>query len=127
MPDPRCIFVYGSLMHGCELHRFMDGGEQIGAGSTPGALVSLGRYPALVDEPGTVRGELYRFADLPNALDILDDIEEYDATEPERSLYLRVACRVTLDAGGDVDAWVYVYNRDATGLPRIANGDWRKT
>src|SRR5690348_5639727 len=92
--DPSLVFVYGLLMRGNELHHHIESGEHVGDGRVKGALVSLGRYPGLIEGSGSVRGELYRFADLPSALDVLDDIEEFEPTDPARSLYLRIAMPV---------------------------------
>ena len=124
MTEPELVFVYGALMRGCELHHHMDGGEFVGEGATAGALVSLGRYPGLTEGSGSVRGELYRFDDLPGALDVLDDVEEFNPTDPAGSLYIREPMRVKT-AGGEVDAWGYRYNGSTDGAPRIKSGDWR--
>jgi gamma-glutamylcyclotransferase (GGCT)/AIG2-like uncharacterized protein YtfP len=126
MPGPEFIFVYGSLMRGLDLHHYMRTGTFEGEGSTEGTLVSLGRYPGLVDGPGRVRGELYSFPDLAAALDVLDDLEEYDAADPEDSLYLRVARPVKRDDGIVAIAWLYRYNGATAGHVRVAGGDWRR-
>jgi gamma-glutamylcyclotransferase (GGCT)/AIG2-like uncharacterized protein YtfP len=123
--EPELVFVYGSLMSGFELNHLMNGGALVGDGRTRGILVSLGTYPGMIDGEGTVRGELYRFDDMPAALDVLDDVEEFDATDPGASAYLRVARPVMLDDGRETSAWVYVYNRPTTGAARITTGDWR--
>ena len=125
MLEPQLIFVYGLLMRGLELNGHLDGGAFVGCGRVDGRLVSLGAYPGLIDGSGDVRGELYRFDDLPAALDVLDDVEEFDATDPERSLYLRVAKTVRKDDGSEVAAWVYRFNGPTDGAPAIAGGDWR--
>lgn len=121
--DPVLVFVYGLLMRGHDLHHHMDSGEYIGDGRVKGALVSLGRYPGLIEGSGTVRGELYRFADLPAALDVLDDIEEFEPTDPSRSLYLRIPMRVET-SDGEVDAWTYRYNGQTGDAQPIPSGDW---
>jgi gamma-glutamylcyclotransferase (GGCT)/AIG2-like uncharacterized protein YtfP len=122
---PRYLFVYGLLMRGCELHYHMESTVFVGEGRTSGSLWSLGRYPGLTAGPGTVRGEVYRADDMPAALDILDDVEEYAADDPAASLYVRAVRPVRLDDGREVDAWVYLYNRPTAGATRIASGDWR--
>ncbi|HET9343239.1 MAG TPA: gamma-glutamylcyclotransferase family protein [Candidatus Eremiobacteraceae bacterium] len=124
MADPDLVFVYGLLMRGHELHHHMESGEFVGDGSVDGVLLSLGRYPGLIEGTGSVRGELYRFADLPSALDVLDDVEEFEPTDPSRSLYLRVAMHVKTDDGNDVEAWVYRYNGSTEGAERITSGEW---
>ena len=125
--EPAFLFVYGALMRGCELHHHMERATFSGDGSTRGKLFSFGQYPGLVDGEGSVRGELYRFDDLPAALDILDDIEDYNPAEPEHSLYVRVVRQVRMDDGSMVDAWVYVVNRSTGGAAPIEGGDWRTT
>ena len=125
MTVPELIFVYGSLMRGLALHDHLKSGSFRGEGWTSGTLVSLGRYPGLIEGDGRVRGELYAFEDLAAALDILDDLEEYDVTDPSSSLYVRVASDVIRDDGTAVSAWLYRYNRDPAGLPRVDGGDWR--
>src|SRR5215472_2106541 len=121
--DPVLVFVYGLLMRGHDLHHHMESGEYVGDGSVKGALVSLGRYPGLIEGSGTVRGELYRFADLPAALDVLDDVEEFEPTDPSRSLYLRIPIRVRTN-DGEVDAWTYLYNGSTDDAQPIPSGDW---
>ena len=75
---------------------------------------------------GTIRGELYSFEDLPAALDVLDDVEEFDPANPEGSEFVRDARRVRRDDGTELSAWVYVYNQPRGSAPIIPSGDWRK-
>jgi gamma-glutamylcyclotransferase (GGCT)/AIG2-like uncharacterized protein YtfP len=125
MVEPESVFVYGSLMRGLELHRHIEFGTFVSQGTTKGVLLSLGRYPGLVDGDAIVRGEIYRFADLPAALDVLDDIEDFDATNPDGSMYVRVARPVMTDDGQEVISWLYVYNQPTQGAVPIQSGDWR--
>ncbi|HXW77199.1 MAG TPA: gamma-glutamylcyclotransferase family protein [Candidatus Eremiobacteraceae bacterium] len=119
------VFVYGLLMEGFELHRFVERGTLVGKGSMRGTLVSLGRYPGLIDGTGSVRGEVYVFDDLPAALDVLDDVESFDPTDPANSEYVREARPMKLDDHRELTAWVYVYNRPVPSAPRVPGGDWR--
>lgn len=125
MAQAQLVFVYGSLMRGLDLHHLMESGTYAGEGTVRGTLVSLGRYPGLIDGGGSVRGELYRFDDLPTALDVLDDVEEFDPTDPDKSPYVRVTRPVTTSDGAQVEAWLYLYRGAAKDAPRIAGGDWR--
>jgi gamma-glutamylcyclotransferase (GGCT)/AIG2-like uncharacterized protein YtfP len=125
MTDAQHVFVYGLLMRGCSLHTHMEAASFEGTATVRGELLSFGRYPGLVNGSGTVRGEVYRFHDLAAALDILDDIEEFDPTDPEDSLYVREVRDATMDEGGVVRAWVYVYNGLTDGAVKIPSGDWR--
>ena len=123
-PAHTLLFVYGSLMQGLELHGQLAGATFVARGRILGTLVSLGKYPGLVEGDGDVRGELYRL-DRAAMLCAIDELEEYDAHRPDESLYLRVEREVRLDDGSIVRAWVYLYNEDAGDAPAIASGDWR--
>jgi gamma-glutamylcyclotransferase (GGCT)/AIG2-like uncharacterized protein YtfP len=122
---PVRVFVYGTLMRGCSRHHFLSDAKFDGEGSTDGQLISLGEYPALIDVAGTVRGELYAFTDLPVALDVLDDVEEFDPSNPEGSEFVRDARHVRRDDGTELLAWLYVYNRPRGSAPLVSGGDWR--
>ncbi len=112
-------------MRGMELHHHLVMAEFAGTGVTRGTLVSLGRYAGLVEGEGRVAGELYRFDDLPAGLDVLDDVEDFNPTDPESSPYVRVARLVEVDSARTVAAWVYLYNGDVAGAPVVQSGDWR--
>jgi gamma-glutamylcyclotransferase (GGCT)/AIG2-like uncharacterized protein YtfP len=124
--EPSLVFVYGTLMRGLSRHHYMSDGRLEGEASAKGRLISLGEYPALLDGAGTVRGELYSFDDLPVALHVLDDVENFDPANPEDSEYVRDARRVRRVDGTEISAWVYVYNRLPGTAPVIPSGDWRK-
>jgi gamma-glutamylcyclotransferase (GGCT)/AIG2-like uncharacterized protein YtfP len=121
------LFVYGGLMRGFDLHHYLAGCTFEGEGSAPGVLYRAGRYPALVNGNGRVQGEVYRLRDPAADLESLDELEEYDPTHPESSLYVRRTCEVRLHDGSMIRAWVYAYQRDVSALERIENGDWRAT
>jgi len=125
MAQAQVVFVYGSLMRGLYLHHLMESGTFVGEATARGVLVSLGHYPGLVDGAGEVRGELYRFDDLPAALDVLDDVEEYDPADPAAGPYVRVERTVIASGVAQVDAWLYVYQGPVKGARRIDGGDWR--
>src|SRR5438034_11258013 len=58
------LFAYGTLMRGLERHRFLAARTTlIGRGTVRGRLLSLGRYPGIVDGGDRVTGELYRIDD----------------------------------------------------------------
>jgi gamma-glutamylcyclotransferase (GGCT)/AIG2-like uncharacterized protein YtfP len=122
---PVAIFVYGTLMRGYSRHHLMSNGRFEREASAQGRLISLGEYPALIDGSGVVRGELYTFDDLPVALDVLDDVEDFDPANPERGEYVREMRRVSRDDGSESLTWIYVYNRPAGDAPIIPSGDWR--
>jgi|HubBroStandDraft_2_1064218.scaffolds.fasta_scaffold1401279_1 gamma-glutamylcyclotransferase (GGCT)/AIG2-like uncharacterized protein YtfP len=123
---PVRVFVYGTLMRGCSRHHHLSDGRFDGEATADGRLISIGEYPALIDGAGSIRGELYAFEDVPAALDVLDDVEDFDAANPEGSEFVREARRVCRDDGTELIAWLYVYNRPRGPAPIIPSGDWRK-
>jgi gamma-glutamylcyclotransferase (GGCT)/AIG2-like uncharacterized protein YtfP len=125
--DSDCVFVYGGLMRGFDLHHHLASASFVSTATARGALYLAGAYPGMIEENGTVHGELYRFADIAVALEVLDEVEEYDPLDAASSPYVRVVRRVHVDRDGtDVPAWLYLYNRDVKVLTPIKSGDWRK-
>jgi gamma-glutamylcyclotransferase (GGCT)/AIG2-like uncharacterized protein YtfP len=113
------LFTYGTLQDPLQRDVVLRSAptREIGAGSAPGVLYDLGNYPGLVggapDErvPGVV-------VELPDeaALARLDEYEDVG-----NGLFVRRRIIAHLDAGGDVEAWVYVYNRSVRGRRRITS------
>ena len=54
----------------------------------------------------------------------LDEIEGFQPTEPDQSLYTRVEAAVTFDDGRTANAWVYFYNAPLGRAERIESGDY---
>jgi gamma-glutamylcyclotransferase (GGCT)/AIG2-like uncharacterized protein YtfP len=123
--EPAHIFVYGSLMGGFELHHWLRDSEFVCGGAVAGKLVTLGAYPGLLDGDGLVRGEVYRCPSIDGWLTGIDRVERCDPTNPTHSLFVRVARRITLTDGAELDAWVYMLNQRQTSAPFIPGGDWR--
>lgn len=129
MPVADFVFFYGTLMT-----PFNRPGRQrvdakmafAGRGTIAAALFDLGIYPAAVPahDGSRVSGEVYEMLEPPAVLAVLDDIEGYRATEPERSLYTRVLTEVALTTGGSLQAWVYFYNAPLGRAQRIESGDY---
>ena len=137
-PDPALlttVFVYGTLM---------PGERNAGVAGPPGsfgaqAAVLAGhrllhldpeQYPAAVPGGATDRVRGYALTYTPQgwaaALPFLDDLEGVDESPP---LYRRVAVRLHLDTGGELDAWVYLYAQQGRlaqpGALPVPGGDWR--
>src|SRR5207247_1556901 len=103
---------------------------RLGPATVSGGLHDLGSFPALnLDVDGVVRGELVAVHSA-NIWLRLDIYEGFCAAEPRRSLFRRERCVVTRVVpdddrdGQQVEAWVYVYNRDLRDAPRIESGCW---
>lgn len=98
----------------------MRGASPLGSGPS-GATVSPAGGHRTVD---TTRTHIALYAVADDAVLVrLDAFEEYDPDDPDGSEYLRRRVRL---AEPDLDAWVYVYNRDVAGRPRVESGDWRR-
>jgi gamma-glutamylcyclotransferase (GGCT)/AIG2-like uncharacterized protein YtfP len=122
------LFVYGTLMRGFDhpmsqlLSRHAD---YLGPAHCRGQLYLVKHYPGLVrsDDPADiVFGELYRMHRPDELLGELDMYEACGEGFAEPTEYLRQMLLVTLADGTKSDAWTYIYNWPATGLPRIASG-----
>jgi gamma-glutamylcyclotransferase (GGCT)/AIG2-like uncharacterized protein YtfP len=120
------LAAYGELLSGLDSPQppgqALKGGLVMrGSCWIPGVLYDLGQFPALVPGNGQVLGELYEVTD-PGLFVDLDWFQTYDRgreTEPE---YVR--CLIPL-IEPEVEAWVYMYDRDPAGHPRVESGDWR--
>ena len=105
-PDPRCLFVYGTLRRGYqnEFARLLHSNSRfLGGARVSARLCQLGTYTGAVlsDQPGDwVPGEVFELND-PSILAALD---EYEGAEFQRAL-----AHVHLDDGQSLEAWVYLF------------------
>lgn len=121
---PLVLATYGTLMRifgGCERLGVADRVSFEGACRFVGVLYDLGRFPGAVPGDDTVHGELLRLHD-PQVWSVLDRYEGYDAERENDSLFVRR--QVTLQRPAGQTAWVYWYNGDPEGHPRVPSGDW---
>ncbi len=114
-PSTELLFVYGTLQPGGAFHDAIARHvHHHRPGYIEGVLVDVGRYPALLEGAGWVRGTLLEVA--PAALKITDRIE-HTVAEKEECEYFRIRARVVEDpAGGGEgtsndlgEAWTYLY------------------
>ena len=123
--EPSLLLLYGSLRRDEPMFRELglaDALEFVDEVGFQGVLYDLGDYPGAVAGDGRITAELYRICD-PAILRALDEYEEFDPNQPDRSLFVRGTVTVP-DRG---KAWVYFYNlAPAAGHRRIASGNWRK-
>jgi len=124
------LFVYGSLMSGCERGAFLNRDHKVrflGTATTRGSLYDLGEFVGLIDnqEGEPINGELYEVIDAETFFATLDVIEGYWPKEPERSLYVRKQIPVE-SADGVVHAYAYVFNQLVNGFAMIASGEYEK-
>ena len=70
-------------------------------------------------------GEVYETTEPDQVLAGLDEIEGYDAAEPDQSLYLRQQVTVTFPEGPvETSAWIYFYNAPLGHAELIPSGDY---
>jgi gamma-glutamylcyclotransferase (GGCT)/AIG2-like uncharacterized protein YtfP len=122
------VFFYGTLMSG-----FSRPGRSrvdamlttVGRGSIRATLFDLGIYPAAIPaSDGRVWGEVHRMLDADTVLATLDEVEGFQPSEPDSSLYVRVETPVTLEDGRVLTAWEYFYNAPLGRAQRIESGDY---
>lgn len=116
------LFVYGTLRPEAappELQEIVGRWRKVGSATVLGQLYDLGEYPGAVLDANTstrIIGEVFALPNVPAALPTLDEYEGFDPEAPEQSEFQRIKTEVTLDGGGKQESWIYVYNRDVTGL-----------
>lgn len=86
-----------------------------------GVLYDLGRFPGAVPGNDVIYGELFRLRS-PQVWAVLDRYEGYRAEDEKASLFVRR--QVVLRNPHEQTAWVYWYNGDPSGHPRVPSGNW---
>jgi gamma-glutamylcyclotransferase (GGCT)/AIG2-like uncharacterized protein YtfP len=127
------LFVYGTLLPGAappEIAPIVARLQAVGDGFIRGRLFDLGEYPGVVlDETGEeIPGKIFRLPQEPEVLKRLDEYEEFNAVQPEGSLFVRKQWPVIRrDGNRKLICWVYVYNPHAGTAPTITPGDFPKS
>ena len=124
------LFVYGTLMStaGHPMgQRLAREARRVSAASIAGRLYDLGKWPGLVDSDSIrdrVHGEVYQIANPASFrwLDAYEGILEAGATPSE---YARVVRRIRLENGGEIAAWVYLYQWDIVSARPVPGGRWQ--
>ena len=125
MPNPKLLFVYGTLRPGGSAPIAARAGlSHVGPARARGRLYLVADYPALIADPAgeAVTGDLFAIAD-EATLAAIDAYEECGPDDPPPHEYARKTIMVETDTG-PVIAWTYLYARDTSGLERIAGGDF---
>lgn len=124
--DVKLLFVYGSLRKRVAEKTeqgLLKGSRRIGKASFWGKLYDVGSYPGLIeswDASSVVHGELYEVS--PSQLRELDKHEACSVEDGEE--YVRRVCQVKGPNRKWVHAYVYIYNKDTSGLRLIEGGDY---
>lgn len=122
------IFIYGTLLPGLRLHRYMLGALSCGAAEVRAHLYDVGGYPGLVtsasDDAARVKGEVYAIDDAHLAR--LDELEGVVPGNDAMSHYLRQRISlIQFNKGHPSDVWTYLFNRSLEGRTRILSGDYQ--
>lgn len=130
MAGNESVFIYGTLLPGAAPREIADAAARLcfaGRASVRGYLYDLGRYPGAVLDSSTerrVHGAVFTLPEDPAVLRALDAYEEFDAAAPRLSQFVRVRAIATIAGGGQLECWIYVYNRDVRAARRIESGVW---
>lgn len=121
------LFVYGTLMKKCKRNEWSNflqkNARYIGEARIKGDLYKVDFYPGLVKSESVVHGEVYEIKDRSYVFHYLDQYEDFNAENPEHSLYLRERSEVVLEKSGEKkEAWVYYYNRPIGHLKKYPKG-----
>ena len=121
--------MYGTLLGGrrpAAIARAAARLAALGPATVRGRLYDLGEYPGLVLDPAAdeVHGTILTVPD-DGVLAALDAYEGFEPGHPDRSLFVRTRVEATLGDGQAHECFVYVYNRDPAGAPRIVDGRYR--
>lgn len=119
------LFVYGTLrkISGTPMSQLLAHySEFVSEATMQGVLYEIADYSGVIESTNSqdsVCGELYKILDEQTLLPLLDEYEECTEQFPHPHEYVRKTLPIILETGDKVMAWVYVYNRDVTGLQRI--------
>lgn len=89
---------------------------------TYGELYRIHTYPGMVPGTEKVYGEILTLDNFEEIIDVLDEYEEYDKINPERSRYIRSKIQAENQAGEKISCWTYWYNSKLNLQNRIQNG-----
>jgi pyruvate carboxylase len=134
LPEPdvdEYLFVYGTLRRDCgnDLHRLIArNSDYVGMATFQGQMYQLEEYPGIIASENSndqVVGELYLLSNTIKLLNVLDEYEEFDAQNIDKSLFVRTKVHVQVK-GEDIETYAYLYNRPVDPKNRIVSGDFLK-
>src|SRR5262245_52335256 len=124
------LFVYGTLLQSeapkaiaSIVKRF----RSLGSAHVRGRLYDFGEFPGAVLDPSSrtiIHGELVVLPADGRVLQELDRYEEFDSSDPKRSLFVRKKARVQMANGSSREGWIYVYNKPPRKAKLVRGGDY---
>ena len=122
------LFAYGTLIPGCEpshMSPICSQMQVVCEATVRGTLYDLGAFPGVIIEgDGVVCGVVLRIPS--DAWTAMDAYEGCPIPGGDEGLFRRIQTRATLDSGGAIDCWLYVYARDVSRARIVPSGDWRR-
>jgi gamma-glutamylcyclotransferase (GGCT)/AIG2-like uncharacterized protein YtfP len=101
----------------------------VGQGFFQGRLYRVSWYPGAVasDSPrDQVTGDVFKIH-AGQADSLFRTLDDYEGARPEGehpALYRRERVRVHSEDGGEIEAWIYLFNHATDRLERIGSGDF---
>jgi gamma-glutamylcyclotransferase (GGCT)/AIG2-like uncharacterized protein YtfP len=129
MNSKNYLFVYGTLRKNFDLQlkqKVSSELEYLGKAKVEGMLYDIGDYPgAIKTKSGNeIVGDVFLVSDPEKVFKILDKYEGYSSDKVDTSEFVRTRNKVQLKSGKQLNAWIYWYNNELEGKPRIKYKDY---
>ena len=124
------LFLYGTLLPSeapKEIASIVKRFRRLGSAHVRGRLYDFGEFPGAVLDPSSrtiIHGELVVLPSDGRILQELDRYEEFDASDPKRSLFVRKKAKIQMANGSSREGWIYVYNKPPRKAKLVRGGDY---
>ena len=124
------LFLYGTLLPSeapKEIASIVKRFRRLGSAQVRGRLYDFGEFPGAVLDSSSrtmIHGELVALPSDQQMLDLLDRYEEFDPTDPKKSLFVRKKAKIRMANGSSREGWIYVYNRHPGKAKLVRGGDY---
>lgn len=124
------LFLYGTLLPSeapQEIASIVRRFRRLGSAHVRGRLYDFGEFPGAVLDPSSrtiIHGELVALPSDGRILQELDRYEEFDPSDPKRSLFVRKKTKVQMANGSSREGWIYVYNKSPKQAKLVRGGDY---
>lgn len=124
------LFLYGTLLPSeapKEIASIVKRFRRLGSAHVRGRLYDFGEFPGAVLDPSSrtmIHGELVALPSDGRILQELDRYEEFDPSDPKRSLFVRKKAKIQMANGSSREGWIYVYNKPPGKARLVRGGDY---
>ena len=124
------LFLYGTLLPSeapQEIASIVRRFRRLGSAHVRGRLYDFGEFPGAVLDPSSrtiIHGELVALPSDGRILQELDRYEEFDPSDPKRSLFVRKKTKIQMANGSSREGWIYVYNKSPKQAKLVRGGDY---